>query len=347
MKYRLSAACVVLSLLTACGGGGSSDSDTGGDDGSTTIDRDNTDPTDPTVPTEDRTRPASGFFSSSAIGLKDNGADLYANEGPQTVNPDRIASWPGLRYGDFLLTNNPWNASAATYQAWYQTISLVDGDNGKAPVIDWDWGASNDTNGSQFNTKSYPEVIYGVKSLGEISGDFATTGLPVEQYDSPEWTIDYAYNFQGRRSSSDTTGGSDSEFNVAIESFYHESCDIKRTGEPTDNQVMEIMVWLHTGNNLPSGQAPVAVKTTSDGRRFQVYAKISNFNYVAYVAMDETDSGTVLYSELLRDAQDNAATYGIYPLKDTDCLANILMGTEIWHGAGTFTLSNYQINRTY
>ena len=54
-----------------------------------------------------------------------------------------------------------------------------------------------------------------------------------------------------------------------------------------------------------------------------------------------------MYSEILNDAKDNAGVYGVYEIKDTDCLANILMGTEIWHGAGTFTLSNYKINRTY
>lgn len=320
MKYKLCAAAVALSLVAACGG---SDSET---KGSTT-------------------------FSSSAIGILDNGAndlDVFPNEGPQSVNDAREINWPGLRYGDFLFTNNPWNASAATYEDWFQTISLNTGAGGKAmPVVDWDWGAASDTNGSQFNTKSYPEVIYGVKSKGETSGDFETTGLPVENYNSPVWTIDYGYSFEGRRSDSATSGGTDSEFNVAIESFYHTSCDIQRTGQETDNTIFELMVWLHHGDRLPSGEASINIFTTSDGRVFDVYAKNSNFNYVAYVARDEQTSGKVYYSEILRDAQDNAGVYGIYPLKSTDCLANILMGTEVWHGAGTFTLTDYQINRTY
>ncbi|OED39861.1 hypothetical protein AB833_13320 [Chromatiales bacterium (ex Bugula neritina AB1)] len=351
MRYKLAAACVLLPLLVACGGGGgnSGDNTTGGN---ATPDPDDNDQA-PVATVEERIRPASGTFQSAATPLRDNGANLFQNEGPQTVNAGRVASWPGLRYGDFLLTNNPWNASAATYEGWYQTVSLIEGANNTATVIDWDWGASADIpeGASAFDTKSYPELIYGTKSQAERSGDYATTGLPVEIYDAPEITIDYAYNFQGRRSSSATAGGTDSEFNVAIESFYHQSCDIQRTGQGTDNQVMEIMVWLHTGDNLPSGQAPVAVKTTADGKTFDVYVKTAgadpNPNYTAYVLRNETLSGTILYSELLRDAQDNAGVYGTYQLKDTDCLANILIGTEIWHGAGTFTLTDYQITRTY
>ena len=139
-----------------------------------------------------------------------------------------MASWPGLRYGDYLLTNNPWNAGAATYDSWQQTISLeAQGDDVQA-IIDWDWGASADTRGSVFNTKSYPEVIYGTKSVAERSGNFQETGLPEEHYALPAFTIEYDYWYQGRRSGSNSGGGTDSEFNIAIESFYHESCDIKR-----------------------------------------------------------------------------------------------------------------------
>ncbi len=336
MKYKLSAAVALLPILVACGGG----------DGTTPPDLDRDNDENPII--EDRTRPASGDFSSASAPIKENGPNAYANEGPQTVNIDRVVSWPGLRFGDFLLTNNPWNASAATYEDWYQDISLYPSGTKVAAVIDWDWGAAADTNGSPFNTKAYPEVIYGTKSADERSGTFAETGLPAEHYAMPIWTIDYGYTYEGRRSSSNAGGGSDSEFNIAIESFYHSSCDIKRTGAATDNQIMEVMVWLKKDQRLPAGQAPHATPfTTSDGRVYDVYAKASNFNYIAYVAREEQNSGTVMYSEILNDAFDNAGTYGVYQLKDTDCLANILMGTEIWHGAGTFTLSDYQINRSY
>jgi len=349
MKLKISAAMVSLAILSACGGGGG---DTGevGDNGSTNPivvpDRDNS-PTN-TVLSEDRTRPTGGTMSSDASTPKSNGADLFPDQGAQRVNVERVASWPGLRYGNFLVSNNPWNASAASYPAWYQDISLYDTGNGFGVKFDWDWGSAGDTSGSPFDTKSYPEVIYGTKSAFERSGSFAETGLPVEIYDSPSFTIDYSFQYQGRRSGSPTGGGSDSEFNVAIESFYHDSCDIKREGGPGDNTVFETMVWLKLDDRKPSGDAPRGVVTTSDGRNYDVYTKVaSNPNYIAFVSQQEQTSGTVMYSELLDHAQDFAVQYGIYPLKDTDCLANILMGTEIWHGAGTFNLNQYQVNRTY
>ena len=239
MKLKLSAAMVSLAIMSACGGSGSDE---------VSVPKVNTevnpvvedrnavtpgtaDTATSFIANEDRTRPAAGsFFSSSRLALRSNGGDLFADDGPQEVNPMRVASWPGLRYGDFLVSNNPWNGSAATWPLWYQEISLYDNGSGWGVQYDWDWGAETDTRGSTFNTKSYPEIIFGTKSPGERSGTFAETGLPVEIFDAPEITIDYAYSREGRRSDSATPGGTDSEYNVAIESFYHETCDVKRAG---------------------------------------------------------------------------------------------------------------------
>lgn len=348
MKLKLSAAMVTLALLSACGGGGDTGNVSENNDLNPVVEPDRGNPPPSSLLSEDRTRPASGEFSSDSATFKSNGADLFPDLGAQRVNVERIASWPGLRYGNFLVSNNPWNASAATYPSWYQDISLYETGSGFGVKFDWDWGGAADTSGSPFNTKSYPEVIYGTKSAGERSGTFQETGLPVEIFDSPTFTIDYAFEYQGRRSSSDSAGGSDSEFNVAIESFYHETCDVKRTGAPDDNTIFETMVWLKLDDRKPSGDAPRGVVTTSDGESYDVYTKInSTRDYIAFVARDQKTSGTVMYSELLNHAQDNAATYGIRQLLSTHCLANILMGTEIWHGAGTFNLNEYQIHRTY
>ena len=339
MKLKISAAMVTVALLSSCGGGSSdSTGKIGENEGVNPIaqpDRSNSVPS--SIISEDRTRPTGGLFSSDGSTLKSNGADLFSDTGAQRVDTDRVASWPGLRYGDFLVSNNPWNASSANYPAWYQDISLYETDGGFGVEYEWDWGSALDTN-NPFDTKSYPEVIYGTKSAGERSGSFAETGLPVEIFDAPRFTIDYAFGYQGRKSASSNVGGTDSEFNVAIESFYHDSCDIVRNGGPDDNQVFEAMVWLKLDERNPSGGSPIDVVSTSDGRIFDVYTKSSNFNYIAFVSQQEELRGTIQYTELLDHARDNAVRYGIYPLKSTDCLANILMGTEIWHGAGTCLL---------
>jgi len=116
---------------------------------------------------------------------------------------------------------------------------------------------------------------------------------------------------------------------------------------PTDNQVFEMMVWLKAGNRKPSVNAPRGVFTTSDGKSFDVYTKTSNFQYIAFVARDEVQAGNIQYSEILEHTKDFAVQYGIYPLNDADCLANIIVGTEIWHGAGKFYLNKFQVNRSY
>ncbi len=297
---------------------------------------------------EDRTRPEQGAIISSAnLPLLSNGADLFSDVGPQRVDADRVASWPGLRYGDFLVSNNPWYASSASYPLWYQEISLFEGNKGYGVNFEWDWGAFSDTTGSIYNTKSLPEVIYGTKSKAERSGNFQATGLPVEIYDAPEISIEYSFDYQASASQSTSSGESGSEFNVVIESFYHSSCDIERTGAATDNIVFEVMVWLKAGQIKPSGDAPRGQVVTSDGRVYEVYAKSSNRNYLAFVAIEEQKTGSVQYSELLNHAQDNAQNYGTYALQDTDCLANIILGTEIWYGAGSFDLNHYKITRTY
>ena len=365
MKLKLSAVIVTSLLLSSCGGSGG---DTGEIVETPVVDVNPSEPRDnnennPLPPTnailsENRSRP-SGQFSSSTAGLKSNGTNLFSDDGdpPQRVSPARPASWPGLRYGDFLVLNNPWNASLAGFPFWFQEISLYENNGGYGVTFDWDWGAEGDTiNGSVFSTKSFPEVVYGTKSASERSGTFAETGLPVEHFDAPFFSIEYDFNFQGRRSDSATASGTDSEFNVVIESFYHDSCDIRRTGNrdpddniPDDNQIMEVMVWLKHDQRLPSGPGdllPFAF-TSSDGRVFDIYKKSSVEGYIAYVARDQNNSGTVLYSEMLNDAKDNAGIYGVYQIKDTDCLANILTGTEIWHGGGTFNLDHLQVNRSY
>jgi len=305
-----------------------------------------------TVPTtnhvnEDRTQPTPGsFLNSDNTTLKFNGADLFSNTGPQRVDVNRVVSWPGLRYGNFLVSNNPWNASAANWPGWYQEISLLENNNSYAVNFNWDWGSALDTH-SRFNSKSFPEVIYGTKSAEERSGTFAETGLPIEIFDAPEITIDYEYDYEVRQSDSTSAKETDSEFNVKINSIFHDSCDIQATGGPTDNRVFEMAVWLKAGNIKPSSDGLRNIIITADGYSFDVYTKTSNFHYIAFVAHTETQAGSIQYSELLNHAKDYASRYGIYQLEDTDCLANIIMGTEIWHGAGSFNLKRFQVNRRY
>ena len=85
---------------------------------------------------------------------------------------------------------------------------------------------------------------------------------------------------------------------MIIESFWHESCDIVRKGSPEDNNVMELLLWYYHGERLPSGPGDIVdTGVLIDGQRWTVYAKSSNFNFLAYVAEDvataERQSGTI------------------------------------------------------
>jgi len=265
-------------------------------------------------------------YSSIAYPIKSNDSRQHSNTGPQSVSNSNESNFPGLRYGDFLFKNNAWNLFNTTYRDWYQTITLEEVNNRVIAKVDWDYGVQSDLRWI-YAVTSYPELIYGVKSAYEVSANFEETGLPVQVNESPQWVIDYDFSYEERLSANNNFSSTpDSEYNVAIESFWHSSCDIQRDDDPQrENRVFELMVWLKVKQRKPSGQPPVARVSTSDGRSFDVYTKSDNRQYIAYVATQEFANGTIRYSELIDDAISNASAYGIYQIKQTDCMANILM----------------------
>ena len=151
-----------------------------------------------------------------------------------------------------------------------------------------------------------------------------------------------------------------SGFNVVVESFWHDSCDIERKGEPDDNQIFEMMVWLHIGKRGPSAEGrngSVGTFTTSDGVTYDVFTKTDAFfrgesgvrNFLAFVAQEETFSGTLPYHEFMNQALTNLDAYGTgwRFLQDTDCFANILLGSEVWYGAASFQWNDVTIQQVY
>ena len=151
-----------------------------------------------------------------------------------------------------------------------------------------------------------------------------------------------------------------SGFNVVVESFWHDSCDIERKGGPDDNQIFEMMVWLHIGKRGPSAEGrngSVGTFTTSDGVTYDVFTKTDAFfrgesgvrNFLAFVAQEETFSGTLPYHEFMNQALNNLDAYGTgwRFLQDSDCFANILLGSEVWYGAASFQWNDVTIQQVY
>ena len=290
-------------------------------------------------------------YSASTSPIVSTGQSFFPDAGPQCVVPNNQFNGPGLRYGDFALYNNAWNGQTSTW-AWEQCIELSSVGNNTVPSWTYDWGNEDDLapGFQEWEVKSYPELVYGTKQQDKVSGDCPTTGMPVRYDEMPNYTIDFSYdttqtnNRVGDLGSQIVTGG---DRNVAIESFFHSSCDIRRGSN--GNVEYEVMVWLEVGNErLPSGSPPVGTYTDSFGRVYDIYSKPnSNDGYVAYVARTPMRSGRLDWNEFLEDAKANSAQYGIKPLSDEWCLGNIIFGTEIWWGEGSMTLNEYNITRSY
>ena len=327
---------------TAGGGNNNGGSNTGGNNNGGSV---------PTSSGSCPQQSAGSVFRASTSPIVSNGESFYSNQGPQCVGPNNQFEGPGLRYGDFLLSNNAWNGHASTW-SWEQCIELSSNGGNVVPSFDYDWGNEDDLQPGlqEWEVKSYPELIYGVKSQNEVSADCQTTGMPVRYDEMPNYTIDFSYtsnqtnNRVGDLGSQFVRGG---ERNIAIESFFHSSCDIRRGAG--GNVEHEVMVWLDKGaERRPSGRPPIASFTDSYGHTFDVYNKLNqNDGYIAYVARNAIESGRLDWNDFIDDAKANYARYQIKEIKDDWCLGNILFGSEIWWGEGAITLNRYDITRTY
>ena len=300
--------------------------------------------------------PSGSSIVSQTSPVHSTGNSFFPDRGAQCVVPTNQFNGPGLRFGDFLLSNNAWNGDKSTFD-WLQCISLTETNGRVNPSWTYDWGNEDDLlpGFREWEVKSYPEIIYGFKSNEERSATCEETGLPVTFSEVPQ--IDIAYEYRSTQTNNrvgdfgpeynnpiPVTGG---DRNIALESFLHSSCDIRRGSD--SNREFELMVWLEHGpERLPSGSPPVSVYTDSFGRTYDVYVKgASDPGYIAYVAQNKQTRGTLNWNEFFADAQRNADTYGVRRLNNNWCLANILFGTEIWWGEGSFSIDQYDITRTY
>ena len=298
-------------------------------------------PTQPTNPPAPAPNPAPAGKSSTTSPIK-------GISGPDCVGPNDNHNPPNMRFGDFILMNNAWNAGASNGQ-WSQCTSLKTNANGSVSARwSYDWLNEWQVNGPVWSVKSYPEVIYGAKSRGEISGDKATTGLPAKYRDLEDFQIDFAYSSTETTKRSKTVNGKTvyGEKNVAIESFFHSSCDIRR-GAGGSNRTFEIMVWLdHGPERKPDGQAGYKGDVTIDGLRWEVWTKgAKDPGYIAFYAKNPIRSGSIDWNDFIDWARNNGAANGTRQFNDDWCMGNILFGTEIWWGEGTFSLDYLRISR--
>ena len=296
--------------------------------------------------------------ATKAVTTDANGGDRFATE----------------RVGDFLLMQNAWRASrAAPGYVWSQTIQT----NTNGAPVGWiyDWGpgvpGGSGRASDDFYVRSYPELIFGIKDEFRTSAPKAQIGFPVRVDQMPNIQIDYSYNapeFGAQRTVNASVtnrfpNGSiiNGERNVAAESFLYAPtngvCDdnLAVTRSNGSNHLYEVMVWLDSGaERLPAASRDFVTDITIRGADYKVYTKSDDDRYIAFVAQNPQNTGTIYWNDYLNWARQNAHRVGALfganadsvQIQDSWCVANIIVGTEIFWGAGQFELFEWTITQS-
>jgi len=361
-------------------GGGQGSGNVSDDSGSSTSDggtanNGGTNPA-PTAPAAGTRNTNAGSFSSDATGgnvirvssLASNTSDEVCTFASDQNN------FGDTRIGDFILHNNAWRTfRAAPGYDWEQCVST--NTNGALAGWTYDWGpgipGANGRASDDFYVRSYPELIYGVKDEFRTSAPQSETGLPVVLSELPNIRIDYSYDGPQFGASRTVDASNNPRFpngstisgerNVAIESFYYQAdaagnCStgiVTRNGG--SNHTFEVMVWLDAGaERLPAGANDFVADLTIRGDAYKVYTKGSDPRYIAFVAQNPQTTGTIFWNDFTDWARDNSyrvselfgARSNTVQIQDDWCVANILVGTEIFWGAGNLNIFDWTITQS-
>ena len=115
------------------------------------------------------------------------------------------------------------------------------------------------------------------------------------------------------------------------------------------------MVWLDRGaERLPAAPRDYVTSAELDGKMYDIYTKPSDEEYIAFVAQNPTTSGEINWTTFIewtrtyshRVNEVFGRGFDTVKLQDDWCMANILLGTEIWWGNGYFQADEWTIHRT-
>lgn len=242
------------------------------------------------------------------------------------LNHRSCTPWFEIPYGNYVLQNNTWNSAAVFSNDWSQCITLS-GSAGNY-VAGWDYNWLPRAGGNEYAVKSYPQVFYGRKTQYNSSGSVAQTGLPASIDNLPRFLVDYDYSETGQV-----------ERNVALESFFHTSCDAEE-----HNKQYEMMVWV----GVPSIRTPGVFNTsvTLSGQEWDVYTNPQlGWAYVAFVAKEPSNKGTLDWNAFVNWSRFNGPSFGVPAMANRACMGAIEIGTETFWGTGTFTLNRFNVRR--
>ena len=210
-----------------------------------------------------------------------------------------------------------------------------------------------------------------MKDEFRTSAPKSVTGLPVVLSELPNIQIDYSYSGPqfGVPRTVDATNNPrfpngttiSGERNVAVESFMYEAdaagnCSegiVTRNGG--SNHQFEVMVWLDAGaERLPAGPSDFVADLEIRGDDYKVYTKAGDPRYIAFVAQNPQTTGTIFWNDFTDWARENShqvserfgARSNTVEIQDDWCFANILVGTEIFWGAGNMDIFDWTITQT-
>ncbi len=242
------------------------------------------------------------------------------------LNQRSCIPWLEIGYGNYRLQNNTWNDSDVYYDTWSQCIELT-GSAGNY-VAKWDYNWLDRTEGNEFAVKSYPQVYYGRKNRYNLSGTVAETGLPASVNNLQQFWVDFDFSETGIM-----------ERNVALESFFHTSCDAENY-----NKQYEMMVWV----GVPTIRTPGTKLTTVNlsGYEWDVYVNPAlGWAYVAFVATTPFNRGTLDWNAFVEWSRFEGPAFGVPSMVSNACMGAIELGTETFWGSGTFTLNEFKVRR--
>ncbi len=318
-----------------------------------------------------------GSFSSGSDGNVIRVSSLTSGStGEVCTTRSNPNDFSNLSAGDFILHNNAWRTfRAAPGHEWDQCIYT----NTNGALVGWnyDWGPGitgingNPNPSGDFYVRSYPELIYGTKDEFRTSAPQSQTGLPVRLSEMPTFRIDYSYDAPQYGDSRTVDASNNSRFpngttisgerNVAVETFFYEedaagNCStgiVTRNGG--SNHTYEVMVWLDAGaERLPAGPNDFVANLNIRGADYKVYTKDSDPRYIAFVAQNPQTTGTIYMNDYIDWARDNAhvvrerfgANSNSVQIQDNWCMANVLVGTEIFWGAGDVNFYEWTITQS-
>ena len=308
----------------------------------------------------------SGNFSSSNTGGSVIRSSSLTSTGSREICTQPDGDWfAWMTVGDFILHTNTWAAWASSDYDWSQCIYT--NKNGAKAGVSYDWGTGRGP--GDYQVRSYPELIYGVKD--EYRGIAkSVTGLPESITALPSITIDYAMNWPEYGTPRAVAASANNRYpngtliqgerNVSVESFFYTpdatgSCSediVKRDGG--SNHTYEVMVWLNAGaERLPAGPDDYVTDVTLDGELYKVYTKNNDRKYVAFVAQNPQQTGTLNWNTYIDWARLNAhrvqSLYGArtnsVQIQDNWCMGNIIVGTEIFWGEGNLDFIDWTITQ--